>query len=227
MDIWVLIPVKSLFKSKNRLAHLLTAEQRAQLIRGLLKQELAVLNQIPAITQVLVISSDPTVWALARQYGAQVEEEPGSQGLNIAVRRGMVVAAANGASGALLLPVDLPFITASDVMLLLNAGLDMPIVNAQADKLLTSAGDNGSQCSKSNISVMAICGDEEGEGTNALFLDPKTIFTFHYGPGSFQRHVQEANRRGLTVRIVHAPGLQFDLDNEKDWLIYQASTVNC
>ena len=36
----------------------------------------------------------------------------------------MAIAAENGASGALILPVDLPFITASDVTTVVNAGLE-------------------------------------------------------------------------------------------------------
>ena len=226
MDIWVLIPVKSLCRSKNRLAHLLTAEQRAQLICGLLQRELAMLSQIPAISEILVISSDPAVWTLARQYGALVEEEPEPQGLNTAVRRGMAIAAANGASGALLLPVDLPFVTALEVTMMVEAGLGERSADLQADDMLLSSEGNGSHSDKGDGRLLAISADEDGEGTNALFLDPRMDFTFHYGPGSYQLHIQEAERRGLSVRIVSAPGLQFDLDNEKDWLIYQASTVN-
>ena len=68
MDIWALIPVKSLKDSKRRLSRLLPAEQRAILIHGLLQHELMVLNEVPAITNVLVISSDADVWRLARQF---------------------------------------------------------------------------------------------------------------------------------------------------------------
>ena len=226
MDIWVLIPVKSLYSSKKRLAHLLTADQRAQLIYGLLQQELSVISQIPTISEILLISGDPTVWDLAKQYGALVEEEPHPQGLNAAARRGMAIAAANGASGALLLPVDLPFVTASDVLKMIGAGLGKRSTVLDGDDVLLPPADNGSKDSKGSGRLLAISADEEGEGTNALFLDPKMDFTFHYGPGSYQLHIQEAQRRGLTVCTVSTPGLQFDLDNEKDWLIYQASTVN-
>ena len=93
MDTWALIPVKSLLDSKQRLARLLPAEQRAALIRGLLLHELNLLSQVSAIDKVLVISSDPTVWRIARQNGALVEEELESRGLNVAVTQGMAMAA--------------------------------------------------------------------------------------------------------------------------------------
>lgn len=226
MDIWVLVPVKSLRRSKNRLAHLLTAEERAQLVYGLLQRELAILSQMAAISEILVISGDPVVWNLARQFGALVEEEPEPQGLNAAVSRGVAIAAANGASGALLLPVDLPFVTAAEVTMMVEAGLGKRSTDWGAEDALPSAEGNGAQSGKGGSRLLAISADEDGEGTNALFLDPKMDFTFHYGPGSYQLHMQEAERRGLSVCIVSTPGLQFDLDNEEDWLIYQGSTVN-
>jgi 2-phospho-L-lactate/phosphoenolpyruvate guanylyltransferase len=215
MDIWALIPVKSLKDSKLRLAHLLPADQRAILIHGLLQHELMVLEEVPTISKVLVISSDPAVWRLAWQFGVLIEKEPEPQGLNTAVTRGMAKAVENGASGVLMLPVDLPFITTSDVALIIDAGL-------RDDSLLPpKQQDNGSHGENRSGCVMAICSDEDGDGTNSLFLNPVSEFQFHFGPGSYQLHVREAQKRGITVHTVSTPGLQFDLDSEKDWLAYQ------
>jgi len=225
MDTWALIPVKSLQDSKRRLARLLPAEQRAALIRGLLLHELNVLSQLPVIDKVLVISSDPTVWRIARQNGVLVEEELESCGLNVAVSRGVAVAAENGASAALILPVDLPFITASDVDLMVSTGLDKISRNQEH---AISQGNNGFHSNDERGCVMAICSDREGDGTNAIFINPGREFTFHFGPRSFESHIQEAQERGMVVRVVSAPGLSFDLDNENDWFTYQTSIVcNC
>ena len=221
MGFWALIPVKSLLDSKRRLSHLLPAEQRADLIRRLLQHELNVLGEVPAISRVLVISSDPTVWDVARQIGALVEEEQASHGLNVAVTQGMVIAARNGASAALILPVDLPFITTADVDLMINSGLDQRSWDQKQPGTSATQGNNGTQVSKESGCAMAICSDEDGSGTNAIFINPVQEFSFHYGPGSFQSHVQEAQNRGLTVHIVSASGLKFDLDNENDWYTYQ------
>jgi 2-phospho-L-lactate guanylyltransferase (CobY/MobA/RfbA family) len=76
--------------------------------------------------------------------------------------------------------------------------------------------------------VMAICTDDKQDGTNALLLTPPTHFIFHYGQGSFRQHLQEATRLGYTTHIVTAPGLQFDLDTEADWQVYQEMTgIRC
>lgn len=220
MNIWAIIPVKSLKDSKRRLAHLLPAEQRAVLIHGLLQHELMVLKEIPAISRILVISSDPAVWKLARQFGAQVEQESHPQGLNFAVARGMDIAVVNGAAAALMLPVDLPFLTTGDVTAIIDAGLAQTVPSDQPASA-TAFNRNGSNGRRTNNRVLAICTDEEGDGTNGLFLNPLTEFQFHFGPGSYQRHIEEAQKRGITIHKVSSPGLHFDLDNEKDWFAYQ------
>ncbi len=227
MDIWALIPVKSLLDSKRRLAHLLTAEERAELIYDLLQRELSILNASPVIDKVLVVSSDPAVWDLARQYGALVEEEATSCGLNIAVARGLAVAAGNGASAVLILPVDLPFITVADLDLIVNCALDGMIWDQQQHTAPGAPGSNGFLFNKGPDGTVVICSDEDGCGTNALFINPAQEFTFHFGPDSFQGHLQEAHMRGLAVHVVSAFGLEFDLDNEHDWFTYQASAVGC
>ncbi len=214
MDIWAIIPVKSLYASKRRLAHLLNADERANLICQFLQHTLAILAQTTAVQQTLVISSDPRVLKLAWQYGALTIVEAAPQGLNVAVTQAARWAAAQGAEGALILPVDLPFLQASDV-----------------EQLVTAVAP-----AKNAFPCMAICADSAGEGTNALLLCPPGEFVFHYGPYSFQHHLAEAEKRNLSVRIVASPGVQFDLDTEKEWRIYtqrafegdnrQATSVN-
>ncbi len=225
MDIWALIPVKSLRQSKRRLAHLLPAEQRAELITGLLQRELHLLNQVPSISKVLVISSDPTIWDIARQNGALVEEESESLGLNIAVARGKTIAADNGASAVLILPVDLPFITVADIDLMVSRGKESSSWNPELSWPSSAENAASGQCSSQPGCAIVICSDEDGDGTNALLVDAMPDFAFRFGPGSFKKHIQEARKRGMMVHVIAAPGLGFDIDSEDDWFTYQASCV--
>ncbi len=71
------------------------------------------------------------------------------------------------------------------------------------------------------MSRLTICTDNKVDGTNALFIDLPTHFNFQYGVGSYQRHLQEANRLGMDTKIVHGPRLEFDLDTEGDWHKYR------
>jgi 2-phospho-L-lactate guanylyltransferase len=43
-------------------------------------------------------------------------------------------------------------------------------------------------------------------------------FEFHYGEGSFARHVAESRRVGLAIRVVRDPRLRFDVDTPDDLL---------
>lgn len=224
MDIWVLIPVKSLLDSKRRLSHLLPPKQRADLICDLLQRQLGILKQVRAVHQVLVISSDPTVWEIARQHGALVVEEQVSRGLNIAVTQGMAVAATNGASAVLILPVDLPYIAVSDVELLINRAAERSAANEPLTRGLQSPQVNAVD---HPLGLVVIASDEAGDGTNALFVSPAVEFSFHFGPGSFHKHIEEAEKRDKIIEVITTPGLRFDIDNEGDWYTYQASKVGC
>lgn len=165
------------------------------MIQRFLAHTLAVLQQAAAIDQVLVISSDGWVLETAREYGAVVLVETAVTGLNPAVTQAVQYAARKGATAVLILPADLPFIQPEDVAIMVKAG--------------------------NNSSRVIICPDDKGSGTNALLISPPNGFAFHYGANSFQHHLQEARRRGLQTAIVHAPGLEFDLDTEEDWHQYQ------
>ncbi len=198
-SIWAIVPVKSLHESKQRLAHILSGQERADLIHHFLTHTLTVLNQSGVIDRVLVVSSDARALATAQAHGAVVLVETAVHGLNPAVSAAVQFAADSGATAVLILPADLPFIEPADVAIM--------------------AGEkwNG----RNPISTLAICSDEKGDGSNALFISPPIPFTFHYGPGSFRQHLQEAQKRGLTIHIIDNPNLQFDLDTEADWHKYQ------
>jgi 2-phospho-L-lactate guanylyltransferase len=201
MTTWAIIPVKQLHESKRRLAHLLSAEERADLIHHFLDNLLAALNESPGIDRVLVVTGDRAVAALADKYGAERLAEAEPMGLNDAVARGVALAAGHGATAALILPADLPFASVDDVEAMVRP--------------LTAVGRP----------LAAITGDEAEDGTNALLLAPPGDFPFHYGPDSFQAHLDEAEARGRAVYVIDAPGLRFDLDTESDWLAYNGCFV--
>lgn len=197
MTTWAIIPVKPLHDSKRRLAHLLSAGARAELIHHFLDNLLATLNDVPGIDRVLVVTGDAEVTALAQNHGAAVLLETEPSGLNEAVRGGAALAARQGATAVLILPADLPFARVEDIEQMLAP---LPTTHHP---------------------LLAITGDETEEGTNALLLAPPGDFTFRYGPGSYHAHLAEAVAHGRAIHIVNAPGLRFDLDTEGDWLAYR------
>jgi 2-phospho-L-lactate guanylyltransferase len=129
----------------------------------------------------------------------------------MALTRATHIAVAQQANSILVLPSDLPFITPEDIEMMIT-GVEM-----------ASRKGNGNGYHMQNRAI-TICPDENEEGTNALVLSPPTGFTFRYGSESFQRHIDEAERIGMNQRIIHAPGIKFDLDTEEDWQTYVAMT---
>lgn len=203
MTTWAIIPVKHLHESKQRLAHLLTVDERADLILRFLDNLIDVLDRTAGIAETLIVTADDDVIALANRSGVRVLLEPQPGGLNHAVRIGAVYAATQGATAILVLPADLPFVRVEDIEAMLA-----PLPAGKIRKPLA-----------------AICPDELQEGTNALLLAPPMGFTFNYGLGSFDQHTAEAAMRRRDCHVIHAPGLRFDLDTESDWYVYNGYLV--
>ncbi|HEY3779383.1 MAG TPA: 2-phospho-L-lactate guanylyltransferase [Rhizomicrobium sp.] len=62
----------------------------------------------------------------------------------------------------------------------------------------------------------AIAPDRHGRGTNALLWPTAPRPGFHFGDGSFARHLAEARTCGLDPHIVRSPGLAHDVDLPDD-----------
>lgn len=208
MIIWAIIPVKPLRDSKSRLAHILSSDQRADLTGQLLGRTLDTLNEVMAITRTMVVSRDPAALKVARKHGASTFGETEKQDLNLALTRASHIAVARKANCVLILPSDLPLLTVEDIKMMVAA--------------VGPAVNNGQNGDFTGHRAMAICTDHMRNGTNALMVCPPIGFNYQYGPGSFDLHLAEAKRLGMARRIVHAPGIKFDLDTEEDWHTYQA-----
>jgi 2-phospho-L-lactate guanylyltransferase len=94
-----------------------------------------------------------------------------------------------GCREVVILPADLPTITAADIDALVRAGRQ---------------------------GGFAIASDAAGMGTNALCLVSAHPFRFQFGPDSRRLHLQEAERTGLGAQVVQLPGLEFDVDLPTD-----------
>jgi len=189
-----IIPVKRLRESKTRLAHLLSPDERAALMGCLLGRLLDALQQT-AVSQIIVVSGDAAALRQAQAAGVLGLREERPFSLNAAVTQARDMVVRQGAGSVLILPADLPLVQTADITTLLNMAHQQP-----------------------GAPLMAICGDETQQGTNALLLTPPAPFTFRFGPGSFARHLAEAEANGRIIQLVNGRSLQFDLDTEADWI---------
>ncbi len=190
MTIWAIVPVKPLNRAKSRLAPVLTREQRARLSRRLLVNTLDVLAKVPAIEHTLVVSRDSSALALARKHGARTVTERGKPRLDRALIRATLVAQGYGVSAVLVLPADLPLITAEAIEDFIAHAKEAPIV--------------------------VLAPDHHGTGTNALLSAPPGLIEYEFGPDSFHRHLARAQESGVRVEVCSLPSVALDLDNPED-----------
>lgn len=106
-----------------------------------------------------------------------------------------------GLNGAVHAGVD--HVTAAGFDEVVVAHADLP--RAAGLAALTGAGD-----------ACTLVPDRRDDGTNVLVVPTGVGFTFAYGPGSFARHVREAERVGLAVRAVRDSRLGWDVDVPED-----------
>lgn len=190
MSLWAIIPVKPLRRGKTRLAGVLSEDEREILNLSLIGHTLDVLTKIEEIEQILVISSDTAVLALAREKGARTVMEDGNPGLNTALHRATMVAQMYAVQGVLILPSDLPLLSVDDVQKLVQSADKAPVV--------------------------VIAPDRRREGTNALLITPTGLISYQFGENSFEKHCMQARKFNLPLKIIESETLGLDLDFPED-----------
>lgn len=69
---------------------------------------------------------------------------------------------------------------------------------------------------------LVIVPDRRRDGSNVVCVPSGCGFRFAYGPGSFARHLSEAQRLQLAVTVVEDAALAYDIDHPEDLLALPA-----
>jgi 2-phospho-L-lactate guanylyltransferase len=196
--IHVVLPMRTVSGGKARLGEALDAEEREELVLGLLVHTLAVLAAWPPCRRVHLVSPDPLLDAATRLIGADVVvHRQAGEGLNEGVRMGVAAARAEGASSVLVLPGDLPLLSVD--------ALEELVTAADAGLAAASAGP-----------LVAIAPSDARGGTNALLLWPPDVIEPAFGSDSFEAHLRAAEEAEASVQIFAHVVLGFDLDTPED-----------
>jgi 2-phospho-L-lactate guanylyltransferase len=179
-----LIAIKARVLCKTRLSGSLAPSARIQLVRSMLAAVLSAAAGAQTVRQVIVVS--PERDAVPAEIPVLADT---GECLNGALTQAHRVLHEFGCREVVILPADLPNITAAEIDGLVHAG--------------RGGG-------------FAIAPDAAGVGTNALCLVSAHPFHFQFGPGSQRLHLQEAKRTGLSPQVVRLPGLAFDVDSPTD-----------
>jgi len=194
----VVLPMRTVSGGKARLGEALDAEEREELVLGLLLHTLAMLARWSTCRRVHLVSPDPMLDAVVGLAGLDlvVHRQPG-EGLNEGIVLGIEAALSEGADCLLVLPGDLPHVSVE--------ALEELVMAADASLAAVSGGP-----------IVAIVPSDARNGTNALLLRPPGIIGPAFGADSFEAHLRAAETAGVAVQVVSGSGLGFDLDTPED-----------
>ena len=196
--IHVVLPMRTLSGGKARLGEVLDAEEREELVLGLLVHTLAVLGAWERCRRVHLVSPDPVLAAVTRGTAVPVTvHRQDGEGLNEGIELGVKAALAAGATSLLVLPGDLPYLS--------TEALDGLALAADAGLAAAAGGP-----------LVAIAPSDARSGTNALLLRPPDVISPAFGSDSFEAHLRAAEAADAAVQVVNDAVLGFDLDTPED-----------
>ena len=190
MKPWAILPVKEMAGAKQRLAPLLSPEERIALMQVMLRDVLAALSVTQGLAGIAVATLDPWAEALARQYGAQIITEGAREGHTGAVTAAAAVLQAGGIAAILTMPGDIPAVKTPEVEALIAAGSAAPAF------------------------IIAPAHDEQG--SNAILMSPPDAVKLRFGEDSYFPHLTAAHAAGVTPQILRLPGIAMDIDHPED-----------
>ncbi len=201
------MPLRGLEDAKTRLGAALDPEERLELVRTMATRTLAATRDAPSIRGTVLVTADPAAAELAASFGARtiVQRLPG---LNAALREARIIAVDAGATAILVLPIDLPSISADAIEALVAHAADA----ADAARRLPA-----------QPLVLAVP-DRHGSGTNALLVSPPDANEPAFGEASFAAHRAGATAAGAQFVRNDGP-LTIDLDTGADLLAAETAAA--
>lgn len=193
----VAVPVKDLVNAKQRLVGALAPAERMALARAMLHDVLRTLVAAPLDGR-WVVTRDPEVTAIARDFGVEVVREELNRGHTAAVAAAQREATARGAHVFATIPGDTPCVTADEIGMLVARATGGPRAAVFAPS-------------------------RSGLGTNGVALAPPATMPLTFGEPSFENHLRTARERGLAPCVLTLPGLGLDIDGPDDLALLLAS----
>jgi 2-phospho-L-lactate guanylyltransferase len=181
----ILIPVKDLSFAKQRLAAVLDQSRRTQLAQAMLEDVLDAVSALPARLPVALVTSDEFASELAGRYGFEVIPDLENLGETHAITMATALCRRRGADFTLVLPGDIPLVTAGEITAVLDAAPDEGCV-------LVPAAD--------------------GRGSNAILRRPCDLIPLCFGNDSFLPHRAAAQATGKPCVVLEILGIALDVD---------------
>lgn len=185
---WAVVPLKNPAEAKQRLSSVLTNAERASLMLAMVEDVIVALKGVRGLDGILLVSRAPIAADLAQRHDIDLFNESPAADLSEAVQAaGGYLVVNRGARGTLIVPGDVPLITASDVEAVLEQHGQMTLVP-----------------------------DLEGDGTNCIVSTPPNLIRYRFDGHSFKPHLEAAYGIGITPRIVPNDHIGLDVDSPDD-----------
>lgn len=194
----VIIPLKSASGALARLSELLDPRQRRGLQRAMAHDVVAAVRTLRPVPELALLAEDPlSARRLAGRRGLVVEAAPGA-GLNLHLACAVAVLGAHrpGAT-ALVLAADIPQVQPRDIVRLLRAAAEHDLV---------------------------VVPDRHGRDANALAFKLDKPPAFAFGPDSCLQHLGNAERAGLSARVLELASFALDVDSPEDVELVRGGT---
>src|ERR1700726_1861583 len=186
----LLLPIKDLRNAKQRLAGVLTPEERFALAHAMLADTIRAVQGVRHADKIFVVTNYEPAMQAARENGWEILREEIQISESVSVDAASRQCEESGITAVLRLPLDLPLVTSSDI-----------------DELLVA------ECVAPGVVMVP---SRDGTGTNAILRKPPTLFPSHFGNGSFAKHCAEAIRTGAQIVQRRNVRLEMDVDDESD-----------
>lgn len=186
----LLLPIKDHRNAKQRLAGVLSPEERLALAREMMDDVLTAVRGVRRAARIFVVTNYEPAMRIAESAGWDVLAEDEQVSESASVDAASRQCAAQGVTALLRLPLDLPLVQAADIDELLALDFVVPAV--------------------------VMVPSRDGTGTNALLRTPPTLFPSQFGEGSFAKHHALAQAAGVQILIQRNPRLEMDVDDADD-----------
>lgn len=186
----LLLPVKDLRNAKQRLAGVLTPEERFGLACAMLADTIRAVRGVRQAGPIFVVTNYGPAMQAARENGWEILSEERQISESVSVDAASRQCEERGVTALLRLPLDVPLVEPRDIDELLAVECTAP--------------------------ALVIVPSRDGTGTNAILRTPPTLFRSHFGSGSFAKHCAEAERAGATIWKRRNTRLEMDVDDEAD-----------
>jgi 2-phospho-L-lactate guanylyltransferase len=176
--------------AKERLAGVLTPEERFGLAEAMLADTIRAVKGVELAEKIFVVTNYEPAMRVAEENGWEILREERQISESDSVDAASRICEDRRVTALLRVPLDVPLVQASDIDELLAIECEAP--------------------------ALVIVPSRDGLGTNAILRMPPALFPSHFGKGSYAKHVGEAERLGAHVILRRNTRLEMDVDDEAD-----------